>query len=271
MSERFLLWIHQAEYDLKAAVLSHNNMFFEWSCYQCVQAVEKSLKSIIVQAGLRPPKIHKIGVLLGMCNYVNPDFSKIKLNFRYIESFTFVTRYPFVLPGQKQQIPHELISKQDSELLIKLTTEVIDSIKNFLFSYDNKIVNLKDKSILLSLQKQLYSNEEVEKRLDHIVKLIVNVDKRTLNVKKIILFGSFAKNKVQPRTKTIDLLIIGETNLNFFDRISFIRNLTKGGFPIVEPLVYTEKEFKHMIEEEGEGFLETAIEEGILLWSYQNV
>jgi predicted nucleotidyltransferase len=59
-------------------------------------------------------------------------------------------------------------------------------------------------------------------------------------VKEVYLFGSFAKDEIHEGSD-IDLLIIGDFQERFFDRIGKVLDLTD--LPI-EPLVYTEKEFK---------------------------
>lgn len=257
--DRFLTWIHQSEFDLAASKLSHESNFFEWSCYQCVQAVEKALKSVLVHSGIRPPKIHKLGVLLSMCNEANPEFMQIKLNFRYVESFTFISRYPFIIPGGVDKTPHELISKEDSKALITISEKIVEEIKNFLL-HSSRVGSKVD----MNFMQVIFTVKEVEERLQSVIQTLQNMPE--ILVEKIILFGSFAKNKSRPKSATMDLLIVGETNLSFFDRITRVRELTKGGFPIIEPLVYTNTEFHQMLEEEGEGFLETAVDEGHIIW-----
>lgn len=116
-SKRWQVWIRQAEVDLEAAKLSAANNFHEWATFQSQQCVEKLLKSIIVEAGYRPPKIHKIAILMSFCNRVNDKFRETKFDFREIESFTYISRYPFLIPGQNSS-PHDYITKEDSEVCI---------------------------------------------------------------------------------------------------------------------------------------------------------
>ncbi|MCS7316971.1 MAG: HEPN domain-containing protein [Candidatus Dojkabacteria bacterium] len=267
MSHRFLSWIKQAKFDLEAAKISYSNNFYEWTAYQCIQAVEKSLKSVIVQAGLRPPKVHKLAIILSMCNYISPKFSNIRLDFRYLESFTFVSRYPFVIPSKFNETPHELITKQDADALLNITTQILKIVEDFLYSSDeNKYIQFQNKNILYSSDNELFSEKEVEDRINNLVDALINIDPSVMVVKKIMVFGSFARNKIQPKTKTMDILIVADTKMNFIQRISFIRNLTKGGVPIIEPLVYTQEELDFLVNEEGEGMLETALEQSIIVY-----
>src|SRR5476651_1724826 len=94
--DRFRIWLLQAKFDLGAAKVSYDGNYYEWTCYQSVQAVEKALKAVVVHAGWRAPMTHKLGVLISIANHANKLFVDIKLNFRKIEAYTFVSRYPFV-------------------------------------------------------------------------------------------------------------------------------------------------------------------------------
>ncbi len=82
--------------------------------------------------------------------------------------------------------------------------------------------------------------------------------KKTLPVREVYLFGSFAKNEIHEGSD-IDLLIIGDFKERFFDRIGNILDLTD--LPI-EPLVYTTEEFEELKQSENPfitGVLKTAI------------
>lgn len=64
--------------------------------------------------------------------------------------------------------------------------------------------------------------------------------KESLPVREVYLYGSFARGEVHEGSD-IDLLIIGDFDERFFDRIGKILDLTD--LPI-EPLVYTMDEFE---------------------------
>lgn len=248
----YKLWIEQAEFDLKAAEISLNSRFFEWTCYQAVQSVEKGLKSIIVHSGMVPPKTHELGILLGMCNRANPLFTQVKFNFRKLESYTFVSRYPFIYP--KLNIPpHDFITEDDARSCLNVAKEILNIIEQFLH---NKTPNLNT----VSLQEYYFTNEEIKNREEQLIDILTKSDK--LIVKEIILFGSFAREKNLPKSKTMDIFIIAETEMQFIERINYVRELTQGGEPIVEPIVYTPAEFKMMQEDRAEGFIESALREG---------
>lgn len=256
-SMRYKVWLEQANFDYMAAKISHENGFYEWACYQSVQAVEKAVKAVIVYSGFRAPKIHKLGILLSIANHSNKAFFEVKFNFRKLESYTFVSRYPFIIPN-RNKAPHDLIFKDDAQSCLEQANQILRKIDEFIVS--KKFI----KGEKLDLEHFYFTEEEVNARINDCVNQIVNAQK--IKASKIILFGSFAREKTRPKSSTMDIMIIGETDLTFFDRIEYIREVTKGAEPIVEPIVYTSKEFEMLLNEEGEGFLETAVEEGRVIF-----
>jgi HEPN domain-containing protein/predicted nucleotidyltransferase len=256
-NRRYKVWLSQSEYDLKAAKDSFNAGNYEWACYQSIQSVEKILKSVIVHSGYKPPKTHKLSILISMSNRANKLFQNVKFSFRKIEGYTFISRYPFVLPGQNQ-IPHENITKNDAEACIRIAEDIQNKVDNFL--RENKPTEGKD----IEMQDYYFTREEVETRIKEVIEKLLKTEK--LNVKKVLLFGSFAREKERPRSTTMDILVVADTELSFVERIQHVRMTTKGSEPIIEPIVYTPDEFKMMLEDEGEGFLESAIQEGVTLY-----
>jgi len=255
--DRFRVWLQQARYDLEVAQISQDNGFHEWACYQAVQSVEKALKAVIVHAGQRAPMTHKLGILISMCNHANELFLDVKLNFRKIEGYTFVSRYPFVYPGINNS-PHQMISDKDSIACISIATHIYSAIESFLQK------NLIQLAKAITTDDYYFSEVEVNQRLDHIVDQLLA--DQSMQLEKVILFGSFAREKIMPMSSTMDLIIIANTELQFIERIKHVRDLTHGEEPIVEPLVYTPEEFDFMLNEEGEGFVESAVEEGRVIY-----
>lgn len=112
----------------------------------------------------------------------------------------------------------------------------------------------------LSSQDFLRKNPDIAGRVEDCVHKIVEL----FNPEKIILFGSFARGEGK-RSSTMDLIIVTKTKLTFFERIKETLLCCKGGVPAIEPLIYTPKEFNLLLSQ-GEGFLEDAIEEGVVLF-----
>lgn len=88
--------------------------------------------------------------------------------------------------------------------------------------------------------------------------------------KKIYLFGKYARLKRFPQNgpSEIDIIVIATTDLKFRDRIKLVRDYDKS-YPPLNPLIYTEEEFLDLLAN-GEGFLEDALEESILIWENNN-
>ncbi len=261
--KRFIPWIEQSKFDLKAARISMEAGYYEWACYQSVQSVEKALKAVVVHAGWVPPKTHKLGVLVSMANKANHLFQEVKFNFRKLESYTFISRYPFVFPNKGAEAPHTILEYRDGETCIAIAEELIYKINEFINQ------NKTDGEINIDMERYYYSESETDARVEESVGKIIAQNE--IQVSKIILFGSFARNRQSPRMSTMDLLIIGETSMSFIDRMTYIREITKGGEPIIEPIVYTQSEFQNMLEDEGEGFLESAINEGKVVWEKNQI
>ncbi len=255
--DRFRIWLLQAKFDMAAAKVSLNANYYEWACYQAVQSVEKALKAVLVHAGWRSPKTHKLGVLVSMANHANKLFLNIKLNFRKIEAYTFISRYPFVYPN-KNITPHDLISKQDAETCIELGSQIYDAIEKFL--EQNKI----ERGEVIKTSDYYFDEVEIKTRVERLINTLTSDEK--LHPEKIILFGTFAREKIVPMSSTMDIIIIAETDMPFIERIKYVREITHGVEPIVEPLIYTQQEFDFMLNEEGEGFIESAIDEGKVIY-----
>ncbi|MFQ5493095.1 MAG: HEPN domain-containing protein [Candidatus Dojkabacteria bacterium] len=255
--DRYKVWYKQARYDLKAAESSLSHGFNEWAAFQSEQALEKAIKAILVHGGWKPPRLHKLQVLMGMANRVNDNFKKTKFDFRRIESFTFVSRYPFLIPGQDKS-PHELIAHEDAHKAIEQATKFVDKVAEIL----KHSVTTPAETEQEMTDEEIYSPENVHTRLDEVKEVLV----KEFKPKKIILFGRFAREEKLKKPSTMDILMIAKTDLPFIDRIVRAREVTKGSLPVIEPLVYTPSEFKVMTEEAGEGFLENALDEGKVIY-----
>jgi|GEM_PF-604597 len=250
--KRYRVWIAQAEFDMQASRISFEKEFYEWSAYQAQQAVEKSLKAVIVYAGVIPPKVHKLSILMGLCNKLNPSFRNTHFNFSYIDAFTFISRYPFLLPG-KDATPHDQIKREDAKIVLDEAKIFIDNIK-FILKYGESVKG--------ELSKAYEAKYNIEERLTRVTLALV----QEFDPERIILFGSYARDITLKEETTIDLLLIANTTLDFISRIQRAREISRGGLPAIEPLIYTPEEYKLMTEEEGEGFLETAVDSGVVLY-----
>ncbi len=92
---------------------------------------------------------------------------------------------------------------------------------------------------------------------------IINRIIRNYRPKKIIVFGSFARGDVH-QGSDLDLVIIKNTKKKFLRRMDAVLDLCDGEIA-VEPLIYTEAEFRKMLEQ-GNDFLETVSKEGKVVY-----
>lgn len=254
-AERYKVWLKQAEYDLQAANLSFEHHFFEWATYQAEQAVEKALKAMLVHNGWKAPRIHKLQILIGMANQASPKFKQTKFDFKHLESFTFISRYPFLLPGF-DQAPHDQITSADSSRALEQANGLLKIIDGILKQPAE--AGKPEKDI-----EAVYSEDAVQSRIQQIKEILV----REFDPEKLILFGSYARKDYVP--STIDIMVIAETKLPFIERIIAARTATKGSLPVIEPLVYTPKEFEIMTEG-GDSFMENVLHEGRVIYEKKN-
>jgi predicted nucleotidyltransferase len=95
---------------------------------------------------------------------------------------------------------------------------------------------------------------------------VINRIIRQYRPKKIIVFGSFARGDVH-QGSDLDLIIIKNTKQKFLRRMDAVLDLCDGEIA-VEPLIYTEAEFKKMLKE-GNDFLDTVVSEGKVVYERQ--
>lgn len=128
---RFSVWLAQATHDLIAAEISLDAGYYEWACFQAEQSAEKALKSVLVYNGKSAPKLHKLGVLIGIIKSVDHRFRGIHIDIADLQSYTFSARYPFLIPGSFET-PHDYIEKRDAEICIRQAKTILSLIKELL-------------------------------------------------------------------------------------------------------------------------------------------
>jgi len=103
----------------------------------------------------------------------------------------------------------------------------------------------------------------INRKSNKIVKRFINLIIKKFTLKKIIIFGSFARGDYH-KGSDLDLIIVGEFKERFIDRIGKIIELNDSDLEI-DAMVYTEEEFQKMIQERRP-FIEQALEEGIVVY-----
>jgi HEPN domain-containing protein len=128
---RFAVWLAQATHDVHASEKCIESGYNEWACFMAEQAAEKALKSVIVFHGKSAPKLHKLGVLIGVVKSVDPRFRGIHIDIAELQSYTFTARYPFLIPGI-YETPHDYITREDAEVCKKQAEIILNLIKELL-------------------------------------------------------------------------------------------------------------------------------------------
>lgn len=103
----------------------------------------------------------------------------------------------------------------------------------------------------------------IDRKSNKIVNKFINLIIKKFNLKKIIIFGSFAREDYH-KGSDLDLIIVGEFKERLIDRIGKIIELNDSDLEI-DAMVYTEEEFQKMIKERRP-FIEQALEEGIVVY-----
>lgn len=128
---RHKVWLAQSKYDLDAAVTMAKEGFYEWACFICEQSSEKAIKSIIVANNQVAPKIHKLPALVSIAKKYDGRFKNIFFDVRELGVFTFIARYPFLVPGELDA-PHMYITLDDAKLCIQKATTILSTIESYL-------------------------------------------------------------------------------------------------------------------------------------------
>ena len=131
MNPRYKVWLGQAKFDLDAAVSAAQNGFYEWACFISEQCAEKAIKSIIVANSQIAPKIHKLSALVNIAKRADHSFAQVNFPIRELGVFTFIARYPFLIPGELDA-PHLYITLEDARLCIDKATKILNTIESSL-------------------------------------------------------------------------------------------------------------------------------------------
>jgi predicted nucleotidyltransferase len=102
-----------------------------------------------------------------------------------------------------------------------------------------------------------FDKEAVSEALSEFLK---ELEKRSPEIKRIILFGSFARGECVPGSDIDLLIVLRESNIPFLERIP---KYMPSHFPVgVDVFPYTEGELREMLNS-GNFFVKRALEEGI--------
>jgi HEPN domain-containing protein len=89
-------WHNYAESDLDSAeyLVGQRQPHREIIAFHCQQAAEKALKGLLVLHGTRPPKIHDLEKLHGLCKAVIPAIDPLLVHCKGLNDYSVGPRYP---------------------------------------------------------------------------------------------------------------------------------------------------------------------------------
>ncbi len=122
-TENALVWIRRAESNLARAAVgkSDDKILYEDLCFDCQQAVEKSLKALMVVLDIEPIITHAIGLLLGSIEEKStievPPFVNESV---ILTDYAVQTRYPGF---------YEPVTEDEYKTALHLASQVVNWVK----------------------------------------------------------------------------------------------------------------------------------------------
>lgn len=123
-------WLRQAEADLKAANDSLKDGNYEWSCFQCQQSAEKSLKAFLYNLGYTSIITHSIKMLVREIEKKEKAFSKLDDASRILDAYYIPTRYPNGLT--EDVAPADYYDKEDANKCLGCATLILKTVKKYI-------------------------------------------------------------------------------------------------------------------------------------------
>lgn len=119
MSAPHNLWWSFAREDLKVAEWAYQEQLYNQVCFHAQQCVEKTLKGLLLQQNITPPKTHYLVDLMQLL--VPNPLGQLEPAIRRLDRFYIPTRYPDALPGMMMS---GLPSKADAEEALAVARQV---------------------------------------------------------------------------------------------------------------------------------------------------
>jgi len=123
--EIILNWLKRARSSLERAKMGKvtQGILYEDLCFDAQQAVEKSLKAILVKLNQSFPKTHSIGILLKLIEEAGVEIPKNINQAKLLTSYAVDARYP----GD-----YEPVSKEEYKEALKIAEDVFKWLDNII-------------------------------------------------------------------------------------------------------------------------------------------
>lgn len=90
-------WISKAEGDFDVAQLVLHSKLrpnYDAVCFHCQQCVEKLLKALLLNRGIKPPRVHDLIVLADLVRAIEPSWTSLERELRFLMQGAVLFRYP---------------------------------------------------------------------------------------------------------------------------------------------------------------------------------
>jgi len=123
--EIILNWLKRARSNLERAKMGKvtEGILYEDLCFDAQQAVEKSLKAILIKLNQSFPKTHSIGILLKLIEETGVEIPKNINQAKLLTSYAVDARYP----GD-----YEPVSKEEYKEALKIAEDVFKWLDNII-------------------------------------------------------------------------------------------------------------------------------------------
>ncbi|SMB95842.1 HEPN domain-containing protein [Thermanaeromonas toyohensis ToBE] len=124
--QEYMAWVRYADDDLKAAEELIKAGLYNLACFHSHQAAEKYLKAFLVKHRINPPRIHKLPVLVGLCQQAGAEIEELKEDALILDMYYIPTRYPTAPVGS---LPEGLPNEDDAKKALDIAKRVRDFVK----------------------------------------------------------------------------------------------------------------------------------------------
>jgi uncharacterized protein len=117
-------WIKDVEEELDSAVILYEHGKYRGACYHSQQCVEKGLKTLILERGEKPERVHDIIELHNIVKKMGWEIDLTIDDAVYLNSI-YKGRYP----TEEGLLPHGEPSKEDAEKAIAVSRVVVERLR----------------------------------------------------------------------------------------------------------------------------------------------
>ena len=116
-------WLNRAQSNLMLAQAQGENVYLEDLCFNTQQAVEKSIKALLIQHKIEFPYVHDIAELLTLLEQNGQEIPQHIKQAERLTRFAVATRYPGIAP---------LVTQEEYIEALNLAEEVVLWVEDLL-------------------------------------------------------------------------------------------------------------------------------------------